>query len=222
MEMKKEDLDLMRFLREGASTKRYHTQRRIRSETVGQHSHGVLWLCWYFADRRPTANLLLAASAHDLAEQPMGDIPSPAKRAMGQIFSQEFDAKEETYLATHGLVFELSDEEKIILKTADLMDGLFSCLEERVMGNNFACIAFGNYANYIKEFIHGDKFPPKVHRLACDLSNMIFDSFDAVNNPQSAPVNIIKGSLRQVFESLGVPMPEDDDQPTEGAPRLDS
>lgn len=198
--MNKKDMELISFLRAGGQVIRYHTQRRIRTETTGQHSFGVLWLAYYLADRSPSRNLLLACAAHDMAEHKVGDMPSPAKKDMGSIFCDEFDSREEKLLAAQGLTWELSDEEKIILKTSDLLDGMLSCLDERIMGNAFATEAFENYSNYTEDFIHSDKFPPAIHDRACGLRMAIVDNFIAA---QGGTTKVMKaGTMEDLIESI--------------------
>ncbi len=137
------------FIISGSDVKRYHTVSTISTETVGHHSHGVALLTALicpFASRR----VLLAALLHDLAECETGDIPSPAKRRMN--LNEQVSQFEETVLRQHDLVMPyLSDEEKRILKLADIAHGALFCLKEMQMGNSKLREVFERYIAYSSE-----------------------------------------------------------------------
>ena len=69
----------LEFIATGAEVTRYHTVFTINKETVGHHSHGVAMMVLMIKPDA-SASLLKAALCHDLSEQVVGDIPSPAKR----------------------------------------------------------------------------------------------------------------------------------------------
>lgn len=143
----------LRFIRDGNNVKRFHTVNRIQEEKVGQHSGNLAWLAFLLSSRRPSMNLIMACLAHDLPEHETGDMPSPGKRAMGSVFRDEWNAHEDDLLTQHGLDFELTAEEKLILKLADVLDGLASCQQEHVMGNCMIDTALHNFTEYSRDFL---------------------------------------------------------------------
>lgn len=75
----------------------------------------------------------MAALEHDLAEAVIGDIPSPSKRKLETESLVEWEAQL-NYEA--GLpVFELTEDEAVVLKLSDLFELVQHCIRERHLGN---------------------------------------------------------------------------------------
>lgn len=137
------------FIFDGGAVGRFHTAQVIKPNTVAEHSFGVAWFCYILSDKKPSVNLLMAALAHDLAEQEVGDVPAPAKRALG--LKTEFAELENHILQDHDLYFELNDKELHILKLADCFDGVMYCIREMSLGNHRAAVIARRYFSYINE-----------------------------------------------------------------------
>lgn len=116
--------------RTGNAVKRYHTLNLIVPETVGHHSANVALLCVQLAGNKPSANLLMAALTHDLAEQYTGDVPATTKWNYPALKSM-LDDIEDNYVPLP----ELTSKETRILKQADMLDLCFKMKEEMMMGN---------------------------------------------------------------------------------------
>lgn len=145
--------DLLRkqleFLRAGGDVNRYHSTRTIVAETVAHHSFGVAWLCWLLSEEAPRAELLVAAMAHDIAEHVVGDIPAPTKRALS--IGAAIAAMEDIEVERAGIVVpSITEEEKRVLKMADVMDGMLFCIRERGLGNSYIRIIFERYRAYLR------------------------------------------------------------------------
>lgn len=140
-------LDQIEFMLAGGFTKRFHTVMTLREHTVAAHSYGVACLCYLLSNCDPSVNLLMAALTHDMAEQFVGDIPSPSKRGSTAL-KEHLDKLEGGFLFTNGLVFELDPKEKVILKTADIFDGMWNCIQERKLGNKGIEVAYHNFNSY--------------------------------------------------------------------------
>jgi 5'-deoxynucleotidase YfbR-like HD superfamily hydrolase len=143
----------VRTLFDGTAVKRFHTIPTVTENTVGQHSHGVAMLCMILTNGRPSANLLMKALTHDLAEQYTGDVPSPAKRALG--VRKEFGEIEEKLLDTVGFSVHVTQHEELVLKLADCADGMLFCARERMYGNKSKMIkcAYKNYSTYVNDIM---------------------------------------------------------------------
>lgn len=137
----------MNFMLVGGFTKRFHTIPTLREHTVGHHSFGVACFAWLLAGERCSAALLMSALTHDLAEQHVGDIPSPTKRAMPSL-KHDLDCYEYSFLENAGLEFDLSIENQRILKIADIFDGMWNCVVERRLGNQIIAVAYYNFKSY--------------------------------------------------------------------------
>lgn len=143
-------IETLLFLRRGGEVTRYHGLRRNRLETVAEHSFGVAWICALLTNWKPSAELLLAALAHDAAEHAVGDIPSPTKRALG--IRDELQRLEDQHSRCAGVpVPTLPAAEALALRLADSLDGMISCLRERQSGNGLLRECFRNYNNYVAE-----------------------------------------------------------------------
>lgn len=144
----------LKFIMDGGEVTRYHTVRTIQEETVGHHSFGVAMYCYLLC--QPSANLLIAALTHDLAEHMTGDSPAPAKKELG--IGDMVNALEDRLLKEVGLNIELTEKEKRTLKFADIFQGMAFCVRELQMGNKNMDTIFWRYATYAKErYPEGDE-----------------------------------------------------------------
>ena len=120
--------------RDASDTLRYHTQRTLRTQTVGQHTFNMLMLVQLIC---PVARkeVLVAVMHHDLPEFFTGDMPAPIKRASPalKVLMDEL----ETDLAPLYKEFDLIPEEWALIKWVDLMELTMFGLEELKMGNRF-------------------------------------------------------------------------------------
>lgn len=158
----------VRTLFDGSAVRRFHTIQTVAENTVGQHSHGVAMFCMLLEDGKPSAGLLMKALTHDLAEQYTGDVPSPAKRALG--IRQEFGMVEEELLATVDFSIDVTPHEEVVLKLADCADGMLFCAKERMLGNRSKMIkaAYNNYRSYVDTIfdeLEQSPFTARAHRV---------------------------------------------------------
>lgn len=141
------------FIRRGALTKRYHTKHVVQDNTVGHHSFGVAWFVYLLSEPGcpPHYTLLLAAMAHDLAEQVTGDISSPTKRKYPELAAM-VQEMELDILEQHELNFEctFTGRDQIILKAADCLDGMVFCLNELELGNYGIMDVYHRYCEYVE------------------------------------------------------------------------
>lgn len=135
------------FLR-GGETKRYHTVMTICEQTVAAHSYGVAWLCWMLKGGFPSAELLMAALSHDVAEHKLGDMPGDAKRAMN--LRALFDEHESGMLHQHAMHYPLHEEDRRVLKLADAMEGMLFCARELARGNRDIEYVWKNFSRYVQ------------------------------------------------------------------------
>lgn len=142
---------LLSFISEGAAVERFHSRPMLRPVTDGHHSHGVAMLCYVLTEGEASAELLMAALTHDLAEQAASDISAPAKRALG--IREALGEFEDNILGQFGLKFshELKPEDLRILGIADQMEGMLSCCRERALGNKFVDLMFSKWVRWISE-----------------------------------------------------------------------
>lgn len=138
--------------RRAGKVQRYHQHALLRTEDVAQHTFGLVNLLMIMTGRQATAKLLMAAIAHDMGEYVSGDIPSPVKHGMGKEAKDAFNAIEDKAMHDiHGNDWEaLSDWEYLLLKTADNLDGLFKCIEERDLGNKGVIFIGDKYSEYLE------------------------------------------------------------------------
>jgi 5'-deoxynucleotidase YfbR-like HD superfamily hydrolase len=179
-------MEILDFIVFGSETKRFHTMPTLREQRVDSHSHGVAMLCMLLAESEPSANLLLAALTHDLAEHKFGDLPAPAKRTMPdtvdvlgrRTFRQAWGDMETTALNEVGLRWDqmLSDKERRWLKLADAMEGCLYCIRERMMGNKYINVCYDNFRSYIQEQLVTDE-----EEAVADIVGYIQDMWEQAN-----------------------------------------
>ena len=136
------------FVMRGGETGRFHTLRTIQQDNVAQHSFGVAWFCHLLMDGQADSTLLLAALAHDLAEQVVGDMPAPAKRELNVTIKMA--ELEDDILRKAGFEFILTDEQRRIMKLADCLQGMLFCIRERSLGNRGVDPVCTRYRSYIE------------------------------------------------------------------------
>lgn len=142
------------FIFNGGMSKRFHTVDTIKHQDIANHSFGVAWFCELLTQGRARKVLIMSALTHDLAEHMVGDIPSPAKRALG--IGEMFNAFETEKLKVAGLAHyqeELTEGEELTLKVADMLDGCMYCIRERKLGNRNVEICFGRFYSYASEVL---------------------------------------------------------------------
>lgn len=122
------------FIESGGRTQRMHTIPTLHNQNVADHSYGVAWWCWLLGGENPSANLLMAALAHDVAEHETGDIPSPTKRTLS-IGHSVRDLEEQCMFKAGLPMFVLSEAEERILRIADGLELIQHCIRERALGN---------------------------------------------------------------------------------------
>lgn len=146
----------LQFMWEAGYTTRYHTVRTLLQDTVGHHSYNVACILMHL---RPgcSAKLLRAALKHDMAEHIVGDMPAPAKRAMG--IRELFGEHEDKVMAEHGVEPEdLMPDERWVLKLADSLDGLRFCIQERMMGNRSIVWVYDNFRSYCMDLLDNREY----------------------------------------------------------------
>jgi 5'-deoxynucleotidase YfbR-like HD superfamily hydrolase len=129
--------------------KRFHTSYRIRDESVGHHSANVCAILLYL-NPECSRELLVYALMHDWPEEYTGDLPAPAKWQNPTLDRALHEA--ESHYWSHRLGAyppELSNDELMYLKLADMIDLILSSYDEVHMGNQFACELAQNGEMYI-------------------------------------------------------------------------
>ena len=122
-------------VRQGGSVLRFHTWPCVRQQSVAAHTWGVLALIYALVDE-PSPALVRRAVFHDLAEYDTGDIPSSAKWASAEL-KKMMDKVEDHFNKMHDFPGDdtLTRYELDVLKMADLLDMLWYCYEEYMIGN---------------------------------------------------------------------------------------
>lgn len=138
---------LERELRELSFVPRWGVLRRVRSQSVAEHSYYVAIYSTHLADmvgwNGDRGLLLRAALAHDMPEAATGDIPGPAKRMLmdpwhtahveHQYVKSRFPSDAVAWAASKN-----DDSIKLLIKTADLLDEIMFLQTERQLGNKNA------------------------------------------------------------------------------------
>lgn len=127
--------------RDAGAVKRYHVKRTHRTQSVAEHTFGMLMLVKQVTRGRgefglqARAVLYEAILHHDLPELMTGDVPAPIKRAHPELGPLMDSIEQELYPLYQE--FDLTTEEGALLKWADRMELVLWCLEEVRMGNDY-------------------------------------------------------------------------------------
>ncbi len=190
--------DLLQFIQEGGSVVRYHTRPGIKPDTDAHHSHGVAMLCSILAGddeftgrTQASANLLMAALTHDLAEQYAGDVSAPAKRKLG--LGPALNDLEQSVLAKYELSYEdlLTEEEGVILKLADCFDGMLYCCRELALGNKNVLLIWRRYNEYVlKIAASGTELDIELGLRASNMLEAIKEIYHEITSPTGPEFNV--------------------------------
>jgi len=127
----------------GLQVKRYHTWRKIQTQTVGEHSaqiSRIMMTVWPDVPR----NLLMHAILHDVGEV-AGDLPYPVKRDDPELKRRMMIAERRAHLRMSerfmlpDLVM-LTEYEEQFFKFCEYLEMWEHCLQERNMGNRYATV----------------------------------------------------------------------------------
>ena len=114
------------------AVKRWHTKPTIKEQDVAAHSWGVGLILMKIAPDNLV--LLRAGLTHDCHELEAGDIPYPFKRN-NDIVKEAYDSQEEAFNEKYGIYHGLTDDERKMLKWADMFELYLWCKRELQLGN---------------------------------------------------------------------------------------
>lgn len=161
-----------RYLRVGGRVKRWHTVQTLKEETVAQHTYGVISMLVDLCNGKPSAKLLMAALYHDIAEQFTGDIPATTKWNYPEIATAIKNA--ELDIETRmGAVLELTPEESLLLKAADMLDLCWFCLEDRALGNKNVIDVYERGMDYLSKMPFNGAVTIKLAELKTEWSKIV-------------------------------------------------
>ena len=143
--------EVIKTVRYGNQVVRWHTRPMHRRETVGEHTANVLAIVFALCGGdNPSTDLISATLLHDTAEQWTGDVPATAKWEM-PVLKENLDELEEKMMHKNWLRSpELTDEEKLTLKWADMLDLCYTCMGELRMGNRTISEVLDRGIDYLK------------------------------------------------------------------------
>lgn len=148
------------WIKRMGQTVRFHgTNPLSRPETVFHHSASVAAILLQIVPEECTPELLAAAITHDLPEGVTGDIPAPVKMLFE---NSKLEKMEEDVLSFYNMFYDRTEElttaQKSLLKSADRLDAMLTCLMERMRGNSEVDWAFGVYCQVYKKLGCHPKF----------------------------------------------------------------
>lgn len=117
------------LLRQAFRIQRFHTVPLIRSQTVGEHTAGVIALACYL-NGGYSEDLMRAALFHDIGEILTGDVPHNVKKDNPDL-RRELRRIEAMVLPPG----DLNSEQRRALNVADMLECIWKCTEEIQMGN---------------------------------------------------------------------------------------
>jgi 5'-deoxynucleotidase YfbR-like HD superfamily hydrolase len=125
--------DHLLLVREASQITRWHTKRTLRTQSIAEHTFGVVSILTTIHPGA-SSHLLMAALVHDLAELETGDVPAPVKWANPKL-KDALTEIEDRFHARTSSHYKLTPKEEHMLKWADMMELVLWCIEEVDMGN---------------------------------------------------------------------------------------
>ena len=163
--------EVLQFIVNGGTVRRYHTLPTLMNQSVGEHSANVALFTWHILGPC-TAHPIMAALVHDLPEQVFGDIPSPVKKMLN------LDEAEQHALTEINLAFALSPAEHWAVRFADALDGLIFALREFNMGNRRFIEVRDNYKNMLERLLDDLYIPKEIRQRANLLYRAAWESYE--------------------------------------------
>lgn len=152
-----------RSLREGNFVKRWHAERTLQEDMVGQHTAQMLVAGYIIlGDERMTPQLVKAITFHDAGhEKFVGDWPWGAKGPLSAGKAREL----EHHLATKfrlilGVHTPLTSQEAEDLAFLDLFEATMYACDEVRMGNEFMMEKMGACVHFLSKFPQMDPNGP--------------------------------------------------------------
>lgn len=157
------------FTRQGSYVRRFHTKQVVGEQNLGHHLFGVASLL-VILHPNPSAVLLKAVLWHDMAEQVIGDVPSPILRAEPEYGTVYDKIEAEVLLKRLGVNLDhLSAEERGWLWALDKLECLLFSREQVALGNRH----FLATCNILYEwFEKSDNIPHAVRLLVDNLRTL--------------------------------------------------
>lgn len=152
--------------------KRYHTHYIIGEQTVGEHTYGVVQIMRHITADNWSKHLMKAALDHDAMEFFTGDIPFPAKEQF-PVLRQATDLIEEAMGKQYPeLLPNLTEEEAVCLKAADLLEMAYFGLGQWQMGSRFGLIIIHKTLTSLKD-LNSTLLPQAAKELIIELEGEI-------------------------------------------------
>lgn len=130
--------------------RRYHTRQfLIGEQTVGLHTFRAMALMvslW----KGHTHAALVALLTHDGAEGAVGDIPSPVKFSVPEVY-RLLNSAEDAIMRHVGLGVTLNEEEARWVRICDLLEGAFFAVDQLRLGNIGIISAHNGYVRAIND-----------------------------------------------------------------------
>lgn len=111
---------------ESGNVTRFHSATTVNNQQLGQHVFGAALLAWYLDNgcaALPDPALMAKALTHDVAELHTGDVPYTVK-AQHPGVKQYFDTLERKIEESMGVHIDLTTQQELILKLADMVEGV--------------------------------------------------------------------------------------------------
>ena len=128
------DKDKLVIMLSAGYIKRYHTLAITGENTVAHHTYGVAQIMRYITEDSWPNDLMRACLDHDVAEYYTGDVPYPAKELFPEIQKVMHNIEVDMNIR-NGMAYDLREDERNVLRAADLLDMCYFGLFQRDLGN---------------------------------------------------------------------------------------
>jgi len=131
------------LIRMGMQVTRWHTQPRVKEESVGHHTANFIAIL-LAVDPNCRKEVIVEAVYHDVAEFVTGDCPATVKHYDAKV-GKALDWLEDNFREQSGITADLlTNSEKNLLHYCDRLESLLSAVEDMNKGNKYAEMIVNN------------------------------------------------------------------------------
>ena len=143
------------LIRAGGAVQRYHVLRTVQRQTNAEHQWGVAMIVEELTGGNASKELIMAAMLHDVAEAVTGDTPYTAKQRSPEL-SAGLHKLEKAVEEDAGINFALTHDENATLKMADMLELMWYCDGESLLGNTTLDFAWLNGQAVVRKLIYAN------------------------------------------------------------------
>lgn len=150
--------------RRAGLVRRYHTWEQLHEQTVAEHTWQVIRVLWAIWPDVPR-HVIQYALTHDCGEHEVGDPPYPSKNNLSPETRSELNTAEQSAILKMCEPWalpappQITEEEALVFKLAEYIEGWEHCLAEVNLGNKYASLPGTRYVKAWTRILGNERLP---------------------------------------------------------------